>query len=122
LEEERPDEMEMAEKKDEKGEEKEKNEEKNMNIVSEEKILKYFDTTRKALEKARESGEKLNIKESRGIIIRMVEDYVSDAEHFYRKKDLVNAFAALNYAHGWLDCGASLGIFDVHDSSLFTAD
>ena len=122
MEEERPDEMEMAEKKDEKGEEKEKNEEKNMNIVSEEKILKYFDTTRKALEKARESGEKLNIKESRGIIIRMVEDYVSDAEHFYRKKDLVNAFAALNYAHGWLDCGASLGIFDVHDSSLFTAD
>jgi len=122
LEEERPDEMEMAEKKDEKGEEKEKNEEKNMNIVSEEKILKYFDTTRKALEKARESGEKLNIKESRRIIIRMVEDYVSDAEHFYRKKDLVNAFAALNYAHGWLDCGASLGIFDVHDSSLFTAD
>ena len=122
MEEERPDEMEMAEKKDEKGEEKEKNEEKNMNIVSEEKILKYFDTTRKALEKARESGEKLNIKESRRIIIRMVEDYVSDAEHFYRKKDLVNAFAALNYAHGWLDCGASLGIFDVHDSSLFTAD
>jgi hypothetical protein len=35
----------------------------------------------------------------------------------------VNAFAALNYAHGWLDAGARLGLFDVdHDSTLFTVD
>ena len=38
------------------------------------------------------------------------------------KKDFLNSFAALNYAHGWLDCGASLGVFDVHDSTLFTVD
>jgi len=29
----------------------------------------------------------------------------------------------LNYAHGWLDAGARLGIFDVKgDSRLFTVD
>ena len=52
----------------------------------------------------------------------MVKNYLSDAEHFYEKKDYVNAFAAINYAHGWLDCGASLGVFDVHDSTLFAVD
>jgi len=122
LEEERPDEMEMAEKKNEKREEEEKDEEKSMNLISEEKIVGYFDVARKALAKAKNSGEKMNISNARNVIIGMVENYLSDAEHFYRKKDLVNSFAALNYAHGWLDCGASLGIFDVHDSDLFTAD
>ena len=39
-----------------------------------------------------------------------------------KKGNIVNAFAALNYAHGWLDAGARLGIFDVHDSKLFTVD
>ncbi len=122
MEEERPDEMEMAKKKNEKGKEEEEDEEKNMNLVSEEKILKYFDVTRKALKKAKDSEEKLNIKNARHLIIEMVENYLSDAEHFYKKKDFINSFAALNYAHGWLDCGASLGVFDVHDSSLFTVD
>jgi hypothetical protein len=35
----------------------------------------------------------------------------------------VTAFAALNYAHGWLDAGARLGLFDVgKDNVLFTVD
>ena len=93
-----------------------------MSLITEEKILKYFDITKKALKKARDSKERINISNSRNKIIEMVENYLIDAEHFYKKKDFVNAFAALNYAHGWLDCGASLGIFDVHDSKLFTVD
>ena len=37
------------------------------------------------------------------------------------KGDLVNAFASVNYAHGWLDAGARLGLFDVGlDDKLFT--
>ncbi len=113
--------MEMAKKENEQREKKEKNEEK-MSLITEEKILKYFDVTKKALKKAKGSEEKINISNARKKIIEMVENYLSDAEHFYNKKDFVNAFAALNYAHGWLDCGASLGVFDVHDSSLFTVD
>ena len=43
--------------------------------------------------------------------------------NFKKKGDYVTAFAALNYAHGWLDAGARLGIFDVDgDSTLFTVD
>jgi len=51
----------------------------------------------------------------------MVENYLSDAKHFQLiKKDYVNAFAALNYAHGWLDSGVRLDIFEVKDDKLFT--
>ena len=50
----------------------------------------------------------------------MVENYLSDSKHFEKKKDLVNAFVAINYCHGWLDAGARLGIFDVKDDRLFT--
>jgi len=52
----------------------------------------------------------------------MIERYTLDARHFEEKGDWVNAFAALNYAHGWLDAGARIGLFDVHDSRLFTVD
>ena len=52
----------------------------------------------------------------------MIERYIKDAEHFEKKGEIVDAFAALNYAHGWLDAGARLGLFDVHDSKLFTVD
>ena len=36
------------------------------------------------------------------------------------KDDFVNAFGALNYAHGWIDSGVRLGIFNVYDDKLFT--
>jgi len=53
----------------------------------------------------------------------MAKRYYSDAKHFRDKGDYVTAFAALNYAHGWLDAGARIGLFDVdHDSELFTVD
>ena len=53
-------------------------------------------------------------------IFEMVENYLSDAKHFESKDDFVNAFAALNYAHGWLDSGVRLDIFKVKDDKLFT--
>lgn len=94
-----------------------------MNEITEEKLVKYFDVTKRALEKAKEAPENLNITDNtRKDVIDMVERYFSDAEHFKKKGDLINAFAALNYAHGWLDAGARLGIFDVHDSELFAND
>ena len=53
----------------------------------------------------------------------MAQRYFDDAEHFYHKKeDMVLAFAALNYAHGWLDAGARIKLFNVNDSRLFTVD
>lgn len=93
-----------------------------MEEVTEEKLEKYFDITKRALKKAQESGNRTDMMEQREDFLDMVTRYLSDAEHFQQKGELVNAFAALNYAHGWLDSGARLGIFDVKDSTLFTVD
>ena len=83
------------------------------------KLKKYFNLTETALEEVKKniiSGKEVEAKE----IIEMVSNYVSDAHHFEEKEDFVNAFAALNYAHGWLDSGVRLKVFDVHDDKLFT--
>lgn len=91
-----------------------------MNEISDEKLEKYFKITREAYEvalKAETSDEK-----SKKEILDMVKNYISDAEHFVEKKEIVNAFAALAYAHGWLDCGARLKIFKVNDNRLFVVD
>ncbi len=51
----------------------------------------------------------------------MAEAYHSDGWHFFKEGDLVSAFACVSYAHGWLDAGARLGLWDVdEDDQLFT--
>ena len=89
------------------------------NTISEEKIQKYFNLTESALKIAKNAVIKGKETESKEII-DMVTNYISDAHHFHEKEDLVNAFAALNYAHGWLDSGVRLKVFDVDDDKLFT--
>lgn len=87
--------------------------------IPKEKIDKYRKLTTKALALAKKNiirGKERDAEE----IIEMVECYLSDSEHFESKGDLVNAFGALNYAHGWLDSGTRLRIFDVKDNKLFT--
>lgn len=89
------------------------------NKITEEKLKKYFKLTETALEEVKKNiikGKEDDAKE----IIDMVTNYVSDAHHFEDNDDWVNAFAALNYAHGWLDSGVRLKIFDVYDDKLFT--
>ena len=87
--------------------------------ITKEKLDKYFGITREALAKAEVSvfDSKEEYAEE---IFDMVKNYLSDAEHFMEKGDFVNAFAALNYGHGWLDCGVRLDVFDVTDDKLFT--
>ncbi len=90
-----------------------------MDKITKEKTKKYFELTSTALEKAKQSiinGKENHAKE----IIDMVSNYLSDAKHFEEKGDLVNAFAALNYAHGWLDAGVRLDVFETDDDKLFT--
>lgn len=94
-----------------------------MDKITKEKLNKYFEVSKAALKKAKESPENLDISDAtRADFIDMIERYISDAEHFQNKKDFINAFAALNYIHGWLDAGARIGLFDVKDSKLFTVD
>ena len=88
------------------------------NRVTKEKIQRYRTITSKAVGIAKSSVVKGKEKEAKEII-EMVSNYLSDSEYFEKNKDLINAFAALNYAHGWLDAGVRLDIFDVKDNSLF---
>lgn len=95
-----------------------------MDKITKEKLNKYFEVTGKALKKVKITKKKqINWKQSAEDFLDMATRYYSDAKHFAEKGDIVTAFAALNYAHGWLDAGARLGLFDVgHDSKLFTVD
>ncbi len=94
------------------------------NEISEEKLSKYFSVTQDALDKVKITiPEKTHLFSTAEDFLDMAKRYFSDAQHFKEKEDYVNAFACLNYAHGWLDAGARLGLFDVgHDSKLFTVD
>ena len=89
------------------------------NLITKEKIDRYYEITSKSLKIAKKSIAK-NKKEQAKEIILMVEAYLSDSLYFKKKKDYVNSFAAINYAHGWLDSGARLKIFNVTDNKLFT--
>ena len=87
--------------------------------ITKEKLAKYFKVTETALVEVKKNIFKDKEKEAKEII-DMSQNYVSDAHHFEQKKDYVDAFAALNYAHGWIDSGVRLKVFDVKDNKLFT--
>jgi len=92
------------------------------NVISEEKISRYLDTTRRALDKLRIAAPERSFgRKAAEDFLNMATSYYNDAVHFRDIGDMVNAFASVNYAHGWLDCGARLGLFDVDgDDVLFT--
>ena len=95
------------------------------NIVTEEKLDKYFGITKEALDMVENKGfdESSEERKKQALdFLDMAKRYYSDAKHFRQKGELVTAFAALNYAHGWLDAGARIGLFKVKDSRLFTVD
>ena len=94
-----------------------------MNKITQEKMDKYFEVTGKALKKIKIAKEKkISWQEKAEDFLDMATRYYNDAKYFMEKGDMVTAFAALNYAHGWLDACARIGIFDVHNSKLFTVD
>jgi len=87
--------------------------------VTKEKIQRYRTITSKAIGIAKSSIVKGKEKEAKEII-EMVSNYLSDSGYFEKNKDLVNAFAALSYAHGWLDAGVRLDVFDIKNNKFFT--
>lgn len=92
------------------------------NVIDKEKLEHYLGLTRKAREKATPipeggSSEYKNLQ----ILLRMADDYASDAAHFMEIGDYVRAFGAINYAHAWIDAGVKLRLLDGHgDDELFT--
>ena len=92
------------------------------NIVLDEKLDKYFAITQKAINMVESCPrDEMRLSEAKDFL-NMAKSYFSDAQHFRKKGDYVLAFAAVNYAHAWLDAGARIKLFKVHDSTLFAAD
>lgn len=92
--------------------------------ITDEKLAKYFDVTGRALKKLKlVSPKKTHLDTIAKDYLNMAQSYYNDAGHFKEQGDYINAFAALNYAHGWLDAGARIGLWDVdYDDQLFTVD
>ncbi len=92
-----------------------------INEVTDAKLEKYFSVTKAAIKLAKAA---VNPKNQAIAIdfLDMAERYLSDAQHFRKKGNFVSAFGAVNYAHAFLDAGARMGAFDVHDSDLFASD
>ncbi|DAC20964.1 MAG TPA: DUF357 domain-containing protein [Candidatus Poseidoniales archaeon] len=90
--------------------------------VSIERIENYLDITRRARAKATPIHPEGSKEASQlAIMMRMADDYASDAQHFLKIGDYVRAFGAINYAHAWIDAGVKLGLLDGHgDDVLFT--
>ncbi len=95
-----------------------------MKEITSERLERYLTLTADALKKVK-LAENISDREKKigEKYLEMAESYLSDARHFKETGDWVNAFAAINYAHAWLDAGAIVKIFDVDgDNVLFTAD
>lgn len=95
---------------------------KRKDTITGDRIRKYLDTTRIALDRLRIAPpDPSHLRTMAEDALSMARCYYEDALHFHHRGDIVNAFAAVNYAHGWLDAGARFGLFDVDgDHRLFT--
>jgi hypothetical protein len=93
----------------------------NGNIVTKEKVEKYLDLTAEARNKATPITSSIEDERKLKSMLRMCDDYQSDARHFMENGDLVRAFGAINYAHAWIDAAVRIGLMDGHnDDRLFT--
>ena len=81
-------------------------------------IKRYLKITKKALDKASKAIP-TGKKEQAEIVLDMANRYYKDALYFQKRNKPVTALAAVSYAHGWLDCGSKIGLFNVRDTKLF---
>ncbi|WP_297065302.1 DUF357 domain-containing protein [Thermococcus sp.] len=88
--------------------------------VTDEKLQKYFRITEEALKRLEVAvHEKSLLHAVARDFLTMARSYFEDAKYYYEKGDYVTAFAALNYAHGFIDAGVRLGVFRGEDDRLF---
>jgi len=91
-----------------------------MEQLTKEKVLKYIKLTEKAISKVKfKKNLDPYLQKTAEEFLEMAKSYYIDSKYFLEKYQLVNAFGAINYAHGWLDAGSKLGVFNVKDSKLF---
>ncbi len=90
--------------------------------IKEEDLEHYFSLTQRAYEKIKIAPpENSHLYPIARDFLNMAKAYIEDAKYFRDKGDYIRALGAIYYAHGWLDAGARLGLFDVGgDHTLFT--
>lgn len=93
-----------------------------MRAALEEKLEKDLELTSRALEKVKViAPEQSYVQRIAEDFLGMARSYFEDATHFRGEGRTLEAFGAVNYAHGWLDAGARLGVLDAGgDDRLFT--
>ncbi|NJF24675.1 DUF357 domain-containing protein [Thermococcus sp. Bubb.Bath] len=88
--------------------------------ITDEKLQKYFRITEEALKTLEVAvHERSLLMAVANDFLTMAKSYFEDAKYYYEKGDYVTAFAALNYAHGFIDAGVRLGVFKGEDDRLF---
>ncbi len=92
--------------------------------ISEQRLTKYFSLTSRALKKVKIKKNLTKTQRAQAEdFLNMAKNYFSDAKYFRDKGDWITSFAAVTYAHAWLDAGARLKLFDTKgDIALFAAD
>lgn len=90
--------------------------------ITAERVEHYLQLTARARAKATPLVDEASTEgQQLGLMLRMADDYASDARHFLNTGDLIRAFGAINYAHAWIDAGVKIGWLDGHgDDVLFT--
>lgn len=85
-------------------------------------VEKDLEITERALAKATIAPpRRSHLRKVAEDFLTMARAYYEDAKHFRDRGELEKALANINYAHGWLDAGARIGLFDVgEDDRLFT--
>jgi hypothetical protein len=88
----------------------------------EERLLKYLEITRIALEKVKiVPPSRSFLQGGAEDMLKMAQTYYADALHFQGQGDAPRALAAVSYAHGWIDAGVRLGLlYGGEDDQIFT--
>lgn len=94
-----------------------------MDKITIKKLERYIQLTGEALQDIKVTiNKEFDCIKAAKDILEMAKRYYKDAKYYKDKNDFVTAFAAINYAHGWLDAGVKIGVFKVTKKELFCID
>ncbi len=78
-----------------------------------EKTERYCKMLGRALTDLKVTPKGEEMKDVLDEFLTMAESYYRDGIYFREQEDPVNALISFTYAHGWVDAGVRLGIFEV---------
>ena len=84
-----------------------------MNTLTYERLEREFKATKEILDNIEIKIDKDNENYKNALkFLDTAKRYYDDAKFFKDKNDKASAFGALNYAHGWLDAGKEIDLFE----------